>query len=106
MKFMKRFRLPGGRSVAAYMDITNVLNTKHLNGSGLSDSQAYSAYVFSRRSLGENVKWGDSSTFYILNEPYKNDPAALLWKAPLSPSTDWIQFLNPRFYRFGVRFEL
>jgi hypothetical protein len=52
------------------------------------------------------VKIGDSSTFYVLNEPYKIDPDAVLWQKPISPSTDWIQFMNPRFYRFGLRFEL
>ena len=106
MKFSKQIPLSNGRFMTAYVDILNVLNTKHLNSAGVRNWQDYLAYVFTRRNLGEDIKIGDKSTFYVLTEPYKIDPDAALWLRPISPESDWIQFLNPRFYRFGVRFEL
>ena len=59
------------------------------------------------------MKYGDPSTFVVLSDPYKvqdplhpNDPKAYLWHAPLAARTDWLQFVNPRTYRFGVRIDL
>ena len=106
MKFSKQIPLSNGRFVTAYLDILNVLNTKHLNKYGVRNWQDYLGYVYTRRSLGEDVKVGDKSTFYVLTEPYKIDPNAALWNRPISAETDWVQFMNPRFYRFGVRFEI
>ena len=106
MKFTKQLPLPGGRFASLYLDVTNVFNQKWLGT--VSDQSAYLEYVFNLRSRGEDVAYGDESTLHILDQPYKfdeSDPDEL-WKAPISPETDWISFLNPRFYRFGVRLDL
>ncbi len=106
MKFSKQIALKNGRFVTAYLDILNVFNTKQLNESGVRNWNDYLSYIFTRRTLGDDVKVGDSRTFYVLNEPYKIDPASPYWQRPISAETSWIQFMNPRFYRFGVRFEI
>ena len=105
MKLTKRFLLPGGRYVSTYMDISNVFNTKHLFQDGVSNYDIYLAEVYRRRLGGEDVDVGDESTFDWLNEPYVGAGGSSVTK-PISASTDWLQFMNPRFYRFGVRFEL
>jgi hypothetical protein len=104
MKLSKSIPLPGGRSLSAYLDISNVLNTKRLNGA-FDNGEDYTGYVVARRRSGDNVKYGDESTFFVLTEPYR-DPSSGAWHAPLSPRTDWLHHLNPRYYRFGVRFSL
>ena len=106
MKFSKQLTFSGGRSMSIYMDILNVLNTRTLTSAGVKNWSDYLNYIFTRRSLGEDIKVGDESTFYILTQPYKIDPNATLWSRPLSPESDWLQFVSPRFYRFGVRFEI
>ncbi len=106
MKFSKRVATRGGRFVTAYFDILNVFNRKVLNSNGVKNWQDYLNYIYTRRTLGEDIEVGDKSTFYVFTEPYKIDPDAELWSRPISPETDWIQFPNPRFYRFGLRFEI
>ncbi len=108
MKFTKQLPLPGGRFASLYLDVTNVLNKKWLNSSGVADPGSYTEYIFNLRGKGEDVALGDESTLHILTEPYKfdEDDPDELWKKPISPQTDWIQYLNPRFYRFGVRLDL
>jgi hypothetical protein len=92
--------------MSVYLDVLNVLNTKNLTSAGVKNWQDYLNYIFTRRSLGEDIKVGEESTFYILTQPYKIDPNAMLWSRPISPESDWLQFMSPRFYRFGVRFEI
>ncbi len=108
MKFTKQMPLPDGRFASFYMDVTNVLNRKLLNSSGVSDFASYAEYVFNLRGKDHDVALGDESTLRVLTEPYKfdeGDPDEL-WKKPVSPQTDWIHYLNPRFYRLGVRVDL
>ncbi len=103
VKFAKSIALPGGRSMSAYLDISNVLNTKRLDGNFVNGDE-YGRYLIGRRRSGDDVKYGDESTFYVFTEPYKD--AAGTWKPPISPRTDWLHHLNPRYFRFGVRFNL
>ena len=104
LKFDKTLTLPGGRRLSAYVDITNVLNTKRLNGGGLYSYNDYLRYIVDQRAQGKDLRVGDESTFYVFTRPYKD--AAGNWKAPLSPRTEWMQHINPRAFRFGVRFDL
>ena len=108
MKFTKQIPLPAGRFASIYLDVTNVFNRKWLSGSGVSDFASYAEYVFNLRGKGQDVSLGDKSTLHVLSEPYKFDEndAEELWKAPISPQVDWIRYLNPRYYRFGVRLDL
>jgi len=103
LKLTKNLRLPGGRSLSAYLDITNAWDKKRLNGTFLN-GEDYLLYLVERRRAGDAVKYGDESTYYVLTEPYKSGSGA--WKAPISPRTDWLHHLNPRSYRLGVRFNL
>ena len=107
LKLSKRLNLPGKRSVLMYMSVSNLLNRKVLSGSALSTTAQddYKRYVFGQRNEDKDVKYGDESTFFVLTEPYR-DPSSGAWHAPLSPRTDWLHHLNPRYYRFGVRFSL
>jgi hypothetical protein len=106
MKFMKRMPLPGGRYVSAYLDIENVLNIKHLNPTGVDGySSKYLSVVYQKRLGGEDVAVGDESTFDWLTRPYRIQ-GSNSWQAPISPHTEWLHHLNPRFVRFGVRFEI
>ncbi len=108
MKLSKQLPLTDGRMASVYLDITNALNTKQLNSAGVADFGSYVEYVFNLRGKGEDVALGDESTLHVLTEPFKfdeNDPSEL-WKKPISPHTEWIQYLGPRFYRLGVRLDL
>jgi hypothetical protein len=91
--------------MSVYLDITNVLNKKWLNSGAITDNTRYLEYIYTRRLNGDGVKVGDESTYSVLTEPYRVSDTGL-WQPPISPSTDWLLFLNPRYYRFGVRFEL
>jgi hypothetical protein len=110
--------LGGGRSISAYVDVTNVFNSKTLNAGGT----AYTEYIVDRRKFGDlygdkegqdavvaaggfiepdySIKYGIPSTHYVFTEPYKGPTGD--WLTPLAPQTDFIQYLNPRYYRFGV----
>jgi hypothetical protein len=48
------------------------------------------------------VKYGEDGFIFV--EPYRDQNG--YWKPPLSPRQDWALYLNPRYYRFGVRFDL
>jgi len=104
IKFDKTIALSGGRSFSAYLDITNVFNNKYLNGGGIADYNEYLAQIVNRRRAGEDVRVGDASTFDLLTRPYKDANGA--WKAPISPRTEWLLYMDPRAYRLGVRFDL
>jgi len=102
MKVAKSVRLPGGRMLSVYMDITNVWNTKRLNGGGLYNYQEYLKYLVNRNFSGAGLKVGEEA--YIFTRPYRSEKG--YWEPPLSPRTEWLQHLAPRQYRFGLRFEL
>ena len=106
MKLTKSFRLPGGRSISVFADVTNVWNTKRLRVGGTD----YLEYVYRRRKAGDNIEVYSPETFDILTEPYllqyADSSTPAVWKAPLAPRTEWLHYLNPRFFRFGLRFEL
>ncbi len=102
-KLSKSFRLPGGRSLQLYVDIKNVLNRKTLNGYWLNDGD-YMAYLVQRRGLGEDLKYGEESTFDLFTEPWKDVDGN--WKAPIDPRNEWLHHINPRSFTFGLRFQL
>ncbi len=104
LKVSKAVSLPGGRSLSAYLDVTNIWNTKRMNGFGISNLDDYREYLVGRRRGGDDVKYGDESTFYVLTRPYRDGAGS--WRAPISPRTEWLHHLNPRHYRLGVRFGL
>ena len=106
MKLSKRFALPGRRSLMAYVDVSNPFNRKRMNGSGLSSvaSANYLEHVYTLRQEGSDVKYGDSSTFNVFSEPYKDSND--IWQPPIAPGIDWLLFQNPRLVRFGMTFSL
>jgi hypothetical protein len=105
LKLDKTVRLKGGRTISAYMDVTNLLNTKYLSSGGMASYNDYLSYVFQRRLAGEkDLRVYDPSTFDVLTKPYKD--AGGNWKAPISPRTEWLLFPNARTLRFGLRFDL
>jgi len=102
LKIQKTFNLPKGRSISAYLDVANLFNAKRLE---LGDDD-YMLYVIDRRTKGgeSDLRYGDESTWRVFTEPYQDSDGN--WHAPLAPELEWIQFLNPRSYRFGVRISL
>jgi len=113
LRLQKSIRLGGGRSLEAYLDVSNLWNTKRL-AIGHED---YTKYVIERRSKGgyledgvtrtgaqRDLRYGDSSTWFVFTQPYKDVSGA--WHRPIAPALDWCQFLNPRAYRLGVRINL
>ncbi len=104
LKLSKSFGLPGSRSLMLYVDVTNVWNAKRLNGSGISDINAYKKYLVQRRQLGSDVEYGGESTFSLFSRPYRDADGN--WKAPISPRTEWLHHVNPRSYALGIRFNL
>ena len=94
MKLAKMVSLPGGRSLSFSFDITNLWNRKTLNGSvsGYSD---YLAYLVDQNESGDDLKVGEATE--IFTHPYQTQSGR--WEAPISPRTEWLQSLNPRFYR-------
>ncbi len=102
VKAQKAFSLPGGRTVSAYVDVTNVRNTKRNRLGGTN----YMEYLVDRRTKGSepDLRYGDESTLHVFTRPYKD--AGGNWHAPVSPRNDWVQFLFPRAYRFGLRVAL
>jgi len=104
LKLTKSFRLPGSRSLSLYADVLNVFNTKSLNLAAISDVNDYYLYVVEQRRKGQDVHVGDASTFSVLTRPYRGESGQ--WKPPISARTEWLQHLYPRFFRFGVRFEV
>ena len=106
MKLSKRFALPGRRSLMAYVDVSNPFNRKRMNGSGLSSvaSANYLEHVYTLRQEGSDVKYGDSSTFNVFSEPYKDSND--IWQPPIAPGIDWLLFQNRRLVRFGMTFSL
>jgi hypothetical protein len=86
------------------LDITNVFNTKRLNGSGLANYGEYLEYILEHRRTDPSLGVGDPSTFFLFSEPYRDEKG--YWHAPLAPQTEWLHFLNPRQYLFGVRIDL
>jgi len=109
LKFTKDMAIGRQRRVSVYLDVTNFLNRKYLNGTYMNGND-YLAYVVERRAQGEtSLRVGDPSTWDALTQPYrikKADGTYTQWKAPISPRTDWIMFLYPRAYRAGIRFDL
>jgi len=104
LKISKTLPLAGGRSLQLYADVTNVLNAKRL-ALGAVDTEDYYQYVVDRRLAGEtDLRVGDDSTLDALTEPYQDTGGN--WKAPISPRTEWLHYLNPRAFRFGLRFDL
>ena len=106
LKITKLFTLPGGRSVSAYVDITNLWNQKRLNTSALGDNyRTYLEMIRYRRSAGQpDLKVGDSATFDWATRPFQDEHGS--WRKPLAARSDWMLFLNPRAYRFGFSFQL
>ena len=105
LKLDKTVSLGGGRVFSAFMDVTNLLNTRYLSSGGMTNYNSYLEYVYMRRQAGEkNLRVFDPSTFDVLTRPYKD--AGGNWKAPLSPRTEWLLFPNARVVRFGVRFDV
>ena len=103
LKFAKSVSLAGRRNVQFYLDITNLWNAKRLNLS----SNDYNEYLYFERLKGRDVKWGEDT--HVFTRPYRvaqSDGTPGYWKPPLAPRMDWALFLYPRYYRFGVRFEL
>jgi len=103
LKFSKSIPLAGRRNMQVYLDITNATNEKRLNLS----SNDYNEYLYFERLKGRDVKWGEDT--HIFTRPYRvaqSDGTLGYWKPPLAPSSDWAMYLYPRYYRFGVRFEL
>ncbi len=102
LKFQKLVSLPGGRMVSLYLDIYNVWNTKR-NRLGSADFQWY---IVDRRTRGgePNLRYNDESTWHVFNRPYKDVGGN--WHRPLKPEQEWVQFTDPRSYRFGVRVNL
>ncbi|HOS65822.1 MAG TPA: carboxypeptidase regulatory-like domain-containing protein [Candidatus Latescibacteria bacterium] len=109
LKFTKDVAIGRQRRASVYLDVTNFLNRKYLNGTYMNGND-YLAYVVERRAQGEkDLRVGDPSTWDALTQPYrirKADGTYTQWKAPISPRTDWIMFLYPRAYRAGIRFDL
>ena len=106
VKVSKGFVLPGGRSVSAYATISNLWNTKRLNGAGLGGvaSLDYRKFLVGRRQIGEDVEYGDPDTFDMFTKPWKNTDGD--WVAPLAPRTEWLHHVYPRAITFGLRFNL
>jgi hypothetical protein len=104
IKLSRAVHLHGRRSIMFFMDISNVFNTKRLNGSGISDVNEYKQYIFEHRRDGEDLKYGDLSTFGIFTEPWRD--ANGRWQPPVEPRNEWLLYLYPRYYRFGISFSL
>jgi len=104
LKIGKGLRLPGGRSVTVSLDMTNALDTRRINGSGVSNWTDYLAQIVYLRRKGQDVEVGDPRTFKFFDRPYQDENGN--WHAPLSPRTEWLHYLDPRYYRFGLRFDL
>ena len=104
LKLDKTIDLQGGRTLSAYMDVTNLLNTKYMSSGGMASYNDYLNYVFNRRQAGEkNLRVYDPSTEEALTRPYKD--AGGNWKAPISPRTEWLLYPTTRVVRFGLRFD-
>jgi hypothetical protein len=105
LKLDKTIRLHGGRTISAYMDVTNLLNTKYLASSAIANNTDYLAYVLMRRQSGEkDLKVYDPSTFDVLTKPYRGASGA--WRPPISPRSEWLLFPNARVVRLGLRFDV
>ena len=89
--------------MAVALDVANLWNQKRLHGS-YNNGEDYTKYIFERRLAGDDVKYGDKSTFDILTQPYLT--GAGVWHRPVDARTDWLQHRNPRYYRFSARFNL
>jgi len=100
LRLQKSIRVGGGRSLEAYMDVTNLWNTKR--GGGGED---YTKYIIDQRTKGgrPDLRYGDPSTWFVFTRPYKDTSG--VWHRPISPDSDW-QWLYPRAFRFGVRVNL
>jgi hypothetical protein len=102
LKVQKVVPLPGGRMVSFYLDVGNLWNTKR-NRLGPSE---FAWYHVDRRTKGgeSGLRYNDESSWHVLTEPYKDLGGN--WHRPMQPDQDWVQFTNPRSYRFGVRVNL
>lgn len=110
-----------GLNFQVYLDINNVFNTKYLNRAGFVDSYDYQNYL---ASLNFDWETGDQKgddrigdyrpegvAFDPLEPNPENDPeiteANNRRKESKSyinmPNNESMTFLNPRFYRFGIR---
>ena len=108
-------------NLQVYLDITNVLNKKFLSSAGFANQFDYLDYMESLRFSWEdgsekgNDRVGEYRDESVPYEPYDpSDPAKteedlqriLETKAYIDmPNLSYITFLNPREFRFGVRFE-
>ncbi len=106
-----------------YLDVTNVLNTKHLSSAGFSDVYDYNAYLESLNFPWEegvehgNDKIGDYRPDDVPYDPLEpnpnNDPAIKARndrrKATKSyidmPNIKALTFLNPRRISFGIKID-
>jgi len=102
LKFQKLVDLPGGRSASFYVDVNNLWNTKRNRLGG----GTFTEYIIDRRTKGgeTDLEYNDESTWHVLTRPYKDVGGN--WHAPISPDREWVQYTNPRSYRFGVRVTL
>jgi len=100
LKLSKRFSIGRWRQLSAYVDVTNLFNKKSLS----MMPQEYLAYIVQERRTNKSLKLGDSSTFHVFTEPYKD--ATGNWLPPIAPSMDWLLFMYPRAYRLGVSVDL
>ena len=121
LRISKTFDLPGSRYMSVSFDVSNLWNTKRLNGS-LTDAAGteYSKFIYEQRkeyarrqANGESTEgvhnyiYGEPDTFYIFTEPWQSIPDETQpYKAPLQANAEWLIHMNPRYYRLGLRFSL
>ncbi len=112
-----------GMNFRFYIDVTNVLNTKHLSSAGFSDVYDYNAYMESLHfSWEEGIEHGDDKIgdYRPDDVPYdplepnpNNDPAIKARndrrRATKSyidmPNIKSLTFLNPRKISFGIKID-
>jgi len=101
LRITKDFTLFGQR-VSLYMDVKNLFNNKRLNTGSITDWTTYIEEVV----IPKKTKIGAKDTWKYLNRGWESkdpDTGEMVWHEPVAAVNDFIQFLNPRSFLFGVR---
>jgi len=83
----------GGRSVSFYMDVRNLFNQERVNLGALADPATY---------YKQQLMDGTEKFVYKMGDPRFND----ILQRRQARDNDWLLFLDPREFQFGVRVNL